>query len=58
MNSGKNQSKKEKEEAYVNLKYQNFFLLNFSRAVMYCLYLRIDRGNYFFNFAAELLIQM
>jgi hypothetical protein len=57
MNSGKNQSKKEKEEAYVNLKYQNFFLLNFSRAVMYCLYLRIDRGNYFFNFAAELLLQ-
>jgi hypothetical protein len=30
--------------------------LDFSRAVMYCLYLRIDRGNYFFNFAAELLV--
>jgi len=56
MNSGKNQSKKEKEAAYVNLKYQNCFLLNFSRAIMYCLFWRIDRGNYYFNFAAELLI--
>jgi len=55
MNSGKNQSKKEKEVAYVNLKYQNCFLLKFSRAVMYWPFLRIDRDNYFYKFAAELL---
>jgi hypothetical protein len=55
MNSGKNQSKEEKEAAYVNLKYQNCFLLNFSRALMYCLILRSDSGNYFYKFAAELL---
>jgi hypothetical protein len=48
MNSGKNQSKKEKEAAYVNLKYQNCFLLRFSRAIMYCPFLQINRGNYIF----------
>jgi hypothetical protein len=36
MSSGENQSKKEKEVVYVNLKYQNCFLLNFTRAIMYC----------------------
>ena len=56
MNSGKNQSKKEKEVAYVNLKYQNRSLLNFSRAIIYCLILRSDSENYFYNFAAELLL--
>jgi hypothetical protein len=47
--------KKEKEVAYVNLKYQKYFLLKFSWMIVYCLFLKINHCDNFFKFAVELL---